>query len=379
MKLWYSVLPLLIVAGAAGADRYKPDIDPESQDGILLQRILQEPTAPRKQTLLEKFVEQFPQATSIGWVYSQLLPIYLKSEEFDQALNTSEKLLALDATDLDAANGALRAAEGKKDSDLIVKYAELSWDAGSKIVQSPRPDAPKEAATWTKLTAFARDLMTYSEFALYTQSKDCPDPDKKTQLIQAIQIRNPQSKYLQSAKAEYFHTVEQGTPEEAVAVAEANLPKEPDNEEMLMVAAQYYFNKERDLERSFSYALRILEVFARKSAPENVSLEAWVEKKAKYTGVANWIAGIVYAKDGKYNASERHLRLSLPSVHENGMLAAAYFYLGYDNYALVNGADDKLHLQDALKYNKLCAALSSPFRELAQRNLEVIKNEFNVE
>ena len=42
MKISVPVLALLLATGALGVDRHKPDVDPESQDGILLQRIQQE-------------------------------------------------------------------------------------------------------------------------------------------------------------------------------------------------------------------------------------------------------------------------------------------------------------------------------------------------
>ena len=53
MKIFVPALALLLaqllLAGKAlGADRHKLDVDPESEDGILLQRIEQEPVPERK-------------------------------------------------------------------------------------------------------------------------------------------------------------------------------------------------------------------------------------------------------------------------------------------------------------------------------------------
>ena len=48
------LLAPLLVGEARGADRHKIDVDPETLDGILLQRIQQEPTLPRKLALLEE-------------------------------------------------------------------------------------------------------------------------------------------------------------------------------------------------------------------------------------------------------------------------------------------------------------------------------------
>src|SRR5690242_11353137 len=110
------VITLLLLATAGlRADRHKPNIDPESPDGILVQRIQQEPTAPRKLALLEKFVAEYPKSNSAPWVYEQLLPIYKDANEADKVLATADALLALDPNDLDAAHDALKASETKTD------------------------------------------------------------------------------------------------------------------------------------------------------------------------------------------------------------------------------------------------------------------------
>ena len=49
---------LLLAGEALGADRHKPDVDPESEDGILLQRIQQEPTQPVSYTHLDVYKRQ---------------------------------------------------------------------------------------------------------------------------------------------------------------------------------------------------------------------------------------------------------------------------------------------------------------------------------
>src|SRR3984893_18990494 len=86
----------LLSAVGLRADRHKPNIDPEGQDGILVQRIQQEPTPPRKLALLEKFVAEYPKSNSAAWVYEQLLPIYKDANEQDKVLATADALLAVD-------------------------------------------------------------------------------------------------------------------------------------------------------------------------------------------------------------------------------------------------------------------------------------------
>src|SRR5258708_5408410 len=125
---------LLTATGALAGDRHKVDIDAESQDGILLQRIQQEPTRPRKLALLERFVAEYPKATSIAWVYEQLLHVYKDDKNNDKVIATAEAMLAVDPLDLDAADDALLASQANGNSDAVRKYAQLSWDIATKTL-----------------------------------------------------------------------------------------------------------------------------------------------------------------------------------------------------------------------------------------------------
>src|SRR5271156_1592707 len=103
LKFAISALAVFLATAALAADRHKVDVDPESEDGILLQRIQQEPTQARKLALLEKYAAEFSKTTSIAWVYEQLLPIYTEAKDYDKVIVTSDALLAIDPDDLDAA------------------------------------------------------------------------------------------------------------------------------------------------------------------------------------------------------------------------------------------------------------------------------------
>jgi tetratricopeptide (TPR) repeat protein len=381
MRLFVPAIALLLAAGAFGADRHKVDVDPESEDGILLQRIQQEPTAPRKLALLEKFVAQFPKATSIAWVYEQLLPIYADAKQEDKLLATAESLLAIDPQDLDSAHYLLRLAESRNDNEMIRKYATLSWDIGCKTSQIKKPTDPDDVPDWTRQIQFAKQVMAYSEYLLSVQVTQEGDQQKKAELIQVLETRNPQSQYLAIAKAPPPRvTFSSMSPDQAYALAEQGLPSDPDNEDFLMAIANHLLNREHDLPRVLSFSLRIIEVLQRKPKPDGVSIDDWERKRARYLGAANWMAGIVYGKQGRYGLSDRYLRASLGYIRDNVQaLAAAYFYLGYDNYAMAGELHDRGRAVEAVRYSKLCTAIDGPFQSLAYKNLQVLRNEYNVE
>jgi hypothetical protein len=156
--------------------------------------------------------------------------------------------------------------------------------------------------------------------------------------------------------------------------------EDPRNEDYLMRLANHYMSQEDDLGKVLSYSLRVLEVIEKKAKPEGVGEDEWEKKKARYTGGANWMIGVVYGKQARYGLSDRYLRAALAYIQDDSqLLAAAYFYLGYDNYALAGQLRDKGRAIEAAKFSKLCLAIDGPFQSLAQKNLEVLRNDFNVE
>jgi hypothetical protein len=169
-------------------------------------------------------------------------------------------------------------------------------------------------------------------------------------------------------------------PKKAVALAEEGLVKDPDNEDFLMTVADYNMRLEKDLPKVLATSLRILELLQRKPKPDSLTAEEWEKKKAKFTGWANWMAGVIYGKQARYAVSDRYLRAALPYVLEDTrLLAAAYFYLGYDNYAMAGELGDKSRAIEALKFSKMCAAIDGPYRSLARQNLAALRSEYNVE
>ena len=182
-----AMLALLSVTGLA-ADRHKLDVDPESDDGILLQRIRQEPTAPRKLALLEKYATAYPNTVSIAWVYEQMLPLYAAGAgDTGKVLETAEKLLAIDPQDLDSLNYALRSVESRNDFEATGRYAKQAWDVASKVVQTPKPSDPYDIPDWKRQMDFARDILAYSEYTLSSLARHSQDQQIKSQLIHDLE------------------------------------------------------------------------------------------------------------------------------------------------------------------------------------------------
>ncbi len=378
--LLLAALVFAVFLPAPAADRHKLDADPETQEGLLLERIQQEPTTPRKLALLEKYLADYPQGTSLAWVYEQLLPIYMDAMQWDRVLASAAGLLAADPNDLESAHDALKAAEALNDAEGKAKYAELAWDLAARVLQTPKPSSPDDLAGWTKRTAYAQEVRDYSEYTIATLAAAQTDDLKRAELTLALQERNPGSKYMALTKKPTVIELAKLDPKKALQLAQEGLEKDPDNVDFLMVVANHDMSLEKDLPQVLRYSLHILELLDGKPQPEGIAPAEWDNKRAKYTGWASWMAGVVYAKQARYGLSDRYLRAALANIQdEPRLLAAAYFYLGYANYALAGELADKGRALDAVKFSKLCADIDSPFRVLALKNLESIRNDYNVE
>lgn len=371
---------LLVAGGALGADRHKPDVDPETQDGILLQRIQQEPTQPRKLALLEKYAAEYPKTASIAWVYEQLLPIYAEASQWDRVIATAEGLLAADPSDVDSAHDALKAAQAQNNPELIAKYAQLSWDLASRALQTPKPSNPDDLPDWTKQMAYDREALDYAEYSLANLASTQTNDMKRAELALALEERNPQSKFLGIAKKPTVIELASLNPQKAIQLAEEGLVKDPDNVDFLMTVADHDMSLEKNLPQVLTYSLHILELVQGKPQPAGITPLEWEKKKAKFTGWASWLAGVVYGKQARYGLADRYLREALNYIQgDHRLLAAAYFYLGYANYALAGELGDKGRAVEAVKFSKQCVDMDSPFRSLALKNLEALRNDYNLE
>ena len=373
------MLALLLAACALGADRHKLDVDPESQDGILLQRIEQEPTQPRKLALLEKYVAEYPMGSSIAWVYEQLLPIYTETSQWDHVITAADGLLAVDPNDVDSPHDALKAAEVLNNEELRAKYAEVAWDNASRALRAPKPSDPDDLPDWTKRMTFAQEVLDYSEYAIASLAAVQTDDLKRAELALALSERNQQSKFLALTKKATVIELATLNPQKAIELAQEGLVKDPNNVDFLMTIADHDMSLERNLPQVLTYSLRILELVQGKPQPDDITPTDWEKKRVKYTGWASWLAGVVYGKQARYGLSDRYLRVALNYVEDHRLLAAAYFYLGYANYALAGELGDKGRATEAVKFSKRCVDMDSPFRSLALKNLEALRNDYNVE
>src|SRR5438094_1058844 len=188
------VLLLLLFTVSAAAQRHRIDeVNAEKPDGKLLQQIMQEPDAAKKLPLMEQFVAEYPKLDSTAWVLDQLQQAYVKTGDAPKIIATGDKLIAIDPDDPEANLQNLKAAETQKDLPAIRKYAASTSAAARKMAGAPQPKDAEAVTAWKNEVDYAKQVDTYSDYALYRVALESRDPKAAIEFGEALMEHSPQS------------------------------------------------------------------------------------------------------------------------------------------------------------------------------------------
>lgn len=369
----------LLSARPVLAQRHKVDtIDTGTPEGQLFKAIGAESDSAKKLELMEQFVSTYPKHGTTPWMLSQMQAEYAKAGNADKVLSSGEALLALDPDDLDAAYANLKAAEKKNDPDAVIKWSAATSAAAKKTVAAPKP-ADADEDTWKKSIDYAKQLDTYSEYAVYASALQTQDPAKVLALGDALEAHNKDSQYLPGMLGKYAAAGRQGNQvEKAAAFGERAYARNQVNDDMLLLMAEQSMNKQQ-FEKTEAYAGKALESVGAAQKPEGVSDADWQKKKDGTLGVAYWMQGVALSSQSKFPQADKALRASLPFIKDNQyLLGGATFHLGLANYRMAKEGKNAKLAVDALKFSQQSAAIKSPFQEQAAKNVKVIQTEYKI-
>jgi len=362
---------LLLAAALVSAQRARPDYDPETKDGLLIQHIQQEQDAAEKLRFMEQFAAQYPSHPAIAWVYDQLQPSYFQAQDYDQAMRVGGLLLAIEPGNLEVATTGLRSAEAKHDREQTLKWADRLWQVAATVAARGGADAAR-----------AKPAQTYAESCTYAAAMQTVDAKARLTILQGLEQRNPNTPYARSLAADYFHVyIQMGDPAKTLEMAEKGLKSDPDNVDMLMAVAEHHFHKEdaRERELVVSYTARVIAAID-KARPAGMSDDEWTRKKFKTLGMAYYMGGMSNSLNGNFAKADTFLRAALPYLRDNAAEEAATLYhLGMANYRLAESGADRTRPIDALKFMRRCATMKSPYQQQAQKNVDGIKSEYNLQ
>lgn len=379
--MWNYLLLLLVVlslAVPAPAQRHKlAAINAETEEGKILQSIGQEADPTKKLALMEEFVTKFPTHAASGWVYTQMQTAYAKANNPDKAIATGEKLLTLDAMDIDAAYANLKASEAKKDTDGVLKWSGVTSEIARKTVATPK-SAEQSDEEFAHAVDFAKQVDVYTEYSLYAMASQETDPQKVITLAETLEKRNPKSQYILMLMPRYAAMARQANAlPAAVAYGERAYQRGQYSPDLLLLMADQSL-QQRNPDKVVEYSDKIVQVM-NGPKPEGVADADWERKKTVTTGLAYWMAGTALAGQNKFPQADKMLRSALPLVKDNEQLyGTALFHLGLANYKMAQSSKNKTQMADAMNFSKQAAAIKGPLQAQAAKNVKVMQQEFGL-
>jgi len=369
-----SVVALFALALSGWAQCHKlAEVNASSPEGQLLQQAGQESDSAKKLALLEQFASQYPQHEAVGWVYEQLLDGYVKANDADKALAVGDKLAAMPPECVETAQTTLKAAELKKDPDLVMKWSAKTAELAQKVVASTQPTEADEVEGWKARVDYARQVNTYTEYSLYATALQTTDPKKQVVLLEALQKRNPKSEYLAKATDIFFVAYQKtGQNDKAAALAQQVAASGQPSEDMLLFLTDDAAKK-KDSEKVHTYSGKLVEVMNAKPKPEGVADADWAKRKNTIIGLAYYMGGKQYFNDGKLAQADQDLRKAQPLVEENAAIKTeVLFLLGLANYKMEK-------IKEAVGYFKACVAVKgggAALQAQANKNLTAIRSQY---
>jgi len=277
--------------------------------------------------------------------------------------------------DLESSFKSLQEAQAKNDAAAVKKLAAETSALARTAEAEPAPQAADEKDGWTKRVAYARDVESNTEYALYAVAAQA-QPATTIDLLEALVAQNPKSKYLDEGYANYLYALNQaGQAAKIPAVAEKGLASFPENPDLLLFLADHYMAAQQGA-RAQGYANRLVAAMGKRAKPEGASEADWEKKKSTALGRGYWISGMVSGEANQYAFADRNLRAALPYIKGNdAMTAPALFYLGVANYNLGKMTMNKAKVLEGAKFSDQCAAMPGQYAAQAWKNSAIMKTD----
>jgi hypothetical protein len=281
------------------------------------------------------------------------------------------------AEDLDSSYQSLQEAVTKKDAELVKKLAAQTVVVARQAACETAPtgnDADEQAA-WKKRIAYAKEVESYTEYALYAIAVQSA-PAVMIDLMSTLEEQNPKSKYLDQGYGAYLVALaKNGSEAKVLPVAEkalANFPQNPDL--LLLVMENAMTHKQSD--RALGYANRLVAAAGKRAKPEGETDANWEHSRGTWLGHGYWTAGSISAEKGLYAAADKDLRAALPLIKgDDYRTGVALFYLGVANYQVGKATLDKKKILEAAQFSDEAAKFSTPVAHQAWANAQLMKAE----
>ena len=290
-------------------------------------------------------------------------------------LTSGQDVVARPGDELRTSYHSLKAAEEKKDTDQIVKFATASSKAAREMIQSKEPPQSDDIEAWKAGVELAREVGPYADYALYAAA--LRDHARLIELVDVLEKQNPSSKYLSQMYGLYLGALSQkpGGANKAFDFAGKAIAKDPNNEELLMVLADGAMTR-KQWDRAAMFGTKLATVLGAHPRPEGTPTGDWERRRTALMARGYYIAGISYASVNKFSQADKSLRSAMPLVKsEPALYGPTMFYLGLANYQMARVTQDKPRMKEALAFSEEAYKAGGPMSQAANQNAYAIKQE----
>ena len=277
--------------------------------------------------------------------------------------------------DMDSSYQALQKAVADKDAAQVKKLAAETERAAKETIASPAPQGAADKDTWTKQVGYAKEVSSYTEFALYNTAVQAK-PEEAVDLLNTLQQQNPKSKYLDEGYLYYFRVLnETGQAAKINGIADKAIANFPNNEDLLLVVANNAFER-KQYDRAATMGTRLVSVLGKHAKPEGMSAGDWDKKKNTALGQGYYIAGMSHAAKNQFLLSNKELRSALPLIQSTPTIqGATLFELGIVNYQLGKMTLNRGQIAEAAKFSEQAAGMAGPWQDQARQNAKIMQAE----
>jgi len=280
------------------------------------------------------------------------------------------------AQDMDQSFLELKDAVEKKDVAQVKKLAGETSALARKAAAEPVPADAAEKADWTKRVKHAKEVDSYSEYALYSTAV-ASQPETLIDLFETLEKQNPKSQYLEGGYNPYFAVIAQqpGGTEKVTALAEKALANLPNDEDLLLVMTKSAYAK-GNRPQAAVYAQRLVNALAKHPKPESLSAADWDKKKGECLGQGYWTLGIAQFEKQQYYQADQSLRAALPYLKGNdALLGPALYELGVANYNLGKQFLKPAQIREGAKFSEQAAKIPGSHAQQAWTNAHLMNAE----
>jgi tetratricopeptide (TPR) repeat protein len=288
------LLMLIAMSSVAEAQLVKSTGVPSGSDEDKALEAISAATDPaQKLVLIDKFMADFGQGNYAILANDLYVSYYSDLKNYAKMAEYSQKILAIDPENFNAALHLVRAnselgdnaglfAAGEKMSGILTRY------------KAQTPPADTDAGSWNlrhqQSLADQKDQITYVQNLMVNVGYKTQAPAERAAFAERFVAAYPDSPYAAACQdlAAYAYQAMQNN-DKMIATANKSLAMNPNDIDMLILLADYYSDRGLELDKADTFAKKAIDLMASAKKPEGMTDDQWKSRAALQTGIA-WSA-----------------------------------------------------------------------------------------